>query len=597
MSRNLGRMLLVFSVVALFLAMFAPVGSAATTVKASKVYLNGNIYTVNKDFARAQAFAVKNGRFLAVGSNVKIRQYIGLHTKVVNLKGATILPGLWDAHLHFNSVGTSLMEINAFNAPKADIIAAVGARVAEVGSGVWIRGWGWNQVYWDPQVFPTAADLDPVSPDNPVILWRVDGHAAWVNSKAMQLNGITKDTPDVTGGQIIRDGEGNPTGVFIDAAMGLITVPDYSEAELREANKLAQRKLFGLGITSVADMGSGIRTIERMKSQYAAKQLKIRVSQYVDYTEAPFYYLQPKVQRMHLYGDRYTINGIKIVADGAMGSRGAWFMQPYSDAGTGDVPVGWVGFPTFGTYGDPPDYTLASFTDQLVPVLKEALTFGFQPAVHCIGDATNRGYLDAVASIEEDAAYAGAKTARFRDEHTQAVAVEDIPRFAALGVLPSMQAQHATSDMNMAETRIGYPRILGAYAWHSFITAGSIIPDGSDAPVEEPNPYWGLYSAVTRMDKTGNSPAGQGTPGGPVGWYAEQDMTRQQALRSFTIWAAYGAFAEKQRGSIEKGKEADFVVVDRDYMKCPAADLWKMSAKATVVGGTTVYRAVGFKVF
>ncbi len=595
MSLHTRRAAIVVALVVLIVAALAPAAMAAP--KASQVYLNGNIYTVNKDFARAQAFAVKGGHFLAVGTNAKIRQYIGPRTKVVNLKGATVLPGLWDAHLHFNSVGTSLMEINAFNRPKADIIADVGTAVAKLDPGVWVRGWGWNQVYWDPQVFPTAADLDPVSPDNPVILSRVDGHAAWVNSKALELNGITKDTPDVEGGQIVRDDDGNPTGVFIDNAMGLISVPGYSEAELRQANVLAQKKLFALGLTSVCDMGSGIVDIERMKSQYASKQLKIRVTQYVNQTEAPFYYLEPKAQRLHLYNDRYTINGIKIVADGAMGSRGAWFMEPYSDAGTGDVPVGWVGFPTFGTYGDPPVYTLESFTDQLVPVLEEALTYGFQPAIHCIGDATNRAYLDAVETIEAKAAFAGADKARFRDEHTQAVAVEDIPRFSDLGVLPSMQAQHATSDMNMAETRIGYPRILGAYAWQSFIEAGSVIPDGSDAPVEEPNPFWGLYSAVTRMDKTGQSPAGGGTPGGEVGWYAEQCMTRKQALRSFTIWSAYGAFAEKQRGSIEKGKEADFIVVNRDYMKCPTADLWKMSAKATVVHGKTVYRAKGFRIF
>lgn len=591
MSRNLRRALLVFAVVALFTAVLTPVAAAAPTVKASEVYLNGNIYTVNKHFTRAQAFAVKGGHFLAVGTNAKIRQYVGSRTKIVNLKGATILPGLWDAHLHYNSTGTSLMEINAFNRPKADIIADVAATVAKLDAGVWVRGWGWNQVYWTPQVFPTAADLDPVSPNNPVVLSRVDGHAIWVNSKAMELNGITKDTPDITGGEIVRDSDGNPTGVFLDAAMNLIKVPDYAEKELRQANLLAQQKLFSLGNTSVCDMGSGIRTIERMKSQYAAGQLRIRVTQYVDYTEAPFYYMEPKSQRVHLYGDRYTVNGIKIVADGAMGSRGAWFMEPYSDRPE------WYGFPTFGSYGDPPNYTLTSFTDQLVPVLEEALDFGFQSAIHCIGDTTNRGYLDAVEKIEQDPAYAGAKAARFRDEHTQAVAVDDIPRFAELGVLPSMEAQHATSDMTMAEARIGYPRILGAYAWQSFIKSGSIIPDGSDSPVEEPNPFWGLYSAVTRMDKTGNSPAGGGTPGGPVGWYAEQDMTRQQALKSFTIWAAHGAFAEKQRGSIEKGKEADFVVVNRDYMKCPAADLWKMFAKATVVGGKTVYHAEGFKLF
>ncbi len=597
MTHHFRRTILVIALAALIMALVVPVAGAAPRIKASEVYLNGNVYTVNSDFARAQAFAVKDGRFVAVGTNAQVRKYVGPHTKVVNLKGATILPGLWDAHLHFNMLGTAQMEINAFNRPKADIIADVQAAVAELDPGVWVRGWGWNQVYWDPQVFPTAAELDAVSPDNPVILSRVDGHAIWVNSKAMELNGITKDTPDVEGGQIVRDADGNPTGVFVDNAANLIVVPPYSEKELRKANQLAQGKLFSLGITSACDMGSGVIDIERMKSQYAAGQLKIRVTQYVSYAEAPFYYWQPKTMRVHLFGDRYTINGIKIVADGAMGSRGAWFMQPYSDAGTPDVPAGWTGFPTFGTYGDPPVYTLEAFTGQLVPVLKEALTNGFQPAMHAIGDATNRGYLDAVEAIEQDPDFAGAKKARFRDEHAQVVAVEDIPRFAELGVVPSMQAQHATSDMNMAETRIGYPRILGAYAWRSFIEAGCVIPDGSDAPVEEPNDFWGLYSAVTRMDKTGHSPAGEGTPGGEVGWYADQCMTRQQALRSFTTWAAYGAFAEKQRGSIAKGKQADFIVVNRDYMKCPAADLWKMYAKATVVNGKTVYRMKGFRLF
>lgn len=596
MSHNARRLLLVCAAAAILLALLAPAAMAATP-KATKVYLNGNVYTVNAKFAKARAFAVKNGKFLAVGSNAKIRTYIGPRTKVVSLKGATVFPGLWDAHLHYNSIGTGQMEINIFNGAKADIIAAVGARADSVEDGVWVRGWGWNQVYWTPAVFPTAADLDTVSPDNPVALWRVDGHAIWVNSKAMELNGITKDTPDPTGGRIERDAQGNPTGVFIDAAAGLISVPDYSEKELRQANRLAQQKLFSLGITSACDMGSGLKTIERMKSQYAAGTLKLRVTQYVNYEEAQFYYWEPKKQRVGLYGDKYTINGIKIVADGAMGSRGAWFMQPYSDAGSGDVPAGWVGFPTFGSYGDPPNYTLASFRSQLTPLLAEAVRYGFQPAVHAIGDATNRGYLDAVEALEQDATYGDVKGARFRDEHTQAVDLADIPRFAELGVIPSMQAQHATSDMNMAETRIGYPRILGAYAWQKFIKSGSIIPDGSDAPVEEPNPFWGLYSAVTRMDKSGNSPVGGGTPGGAVGWYADQCMTRKQALRSFTTWSAFGAFAEKKRGPIAKGMEADFVVVNRDYIKCPSADLWKMYAKATVVGGRTVYRMKGFKLF
>jgi predicted amidohydrolase YtcJ len=335
-----------------------------------------------------------------------------------------------------------------------------------------------------------------------------------------------------------------------------------------------------------------------MKSMYQSGDLKIRVTQYISPSAGATYYTQPKADRIGLYGDRYTINGMKIVDDGTLGAAGAWMMEPYSDNALFARAADWVGFPTFGTpYLDASGATVLVPTikqnaDKLVEAMTPAVQAGFQCAVHCIGDATNRAYLDAVQAMEKSMPKL-TRDPRFRDEHTQIVNVNDLKRFKKLKVIPSMQAQHATQDLTMAESRVGADRIKGGYAWRTLLRYGNIIANGSDASVEVPNPWWGLFSSITRINKNGYN---NGEP-----WYPEQCMTRAEALKSFTIWAAYAAFEEKDKGSIEKGKCADFVIVGypqkgQEFMSMPAADIWKMNANMTVVGGEAVYTAPGFNI-
>jgi predicted amidohydrolase YtcJ len=566
------RLLLLLAVLALAVAGIASSANAAThkAVKADVVYINGNIYTVDTQFHRVAAMAIKNGRFLAVGPNATVRGFIGRNTTVINLHGKTVIPGLIESHLHFQYIGETLQQVDAFWKSKAAILDAVKAAVKLARTGEWVTGWGWNQVIWDPAVFPTAAELDAVSGDVPVALSRTDGHALWVNTKVLALAGITDTTPNPSGGEIVRDAQGHATGVLVDAAMDLANAvqPAATEAFEEESLRLAQAQLFSYGITSCVDQGSGQATIERSKKLYKSGDLKIRITQMVAVADAPKYYDQPKSQRIGLFGNRYTINGVKILEDGALGSRGAWMLEPYTDR------PGWTGLP---------QYT----EDQLVAMDTEAVKHGFQVGTHAIGDAANHAVLNAYERTEK-ALPALTKDPRFRIEHAQVIALSDIPRFKPLHVIPSMQAQHATSDMNMAEARVGPERIKGAYAWQKLLKTGVVIADGSDAPVESANPYWGLYAAVTRLDKDGTSPMGSG------GWYPAEDMSRTQALRSFTTWGAFASFTEKQKGSIVKGKFADFVILDRDYMACPKLDLWKITAQMTVVGGETVYVAPGF---
>jgi predicted amidohydrolase YtcJ/glyoxylase-like metal-dependent hydrolase (beta-lactamase superfamily II) len=607
MPRRIRRMLV--AVLCLSVVTAVLVASASATdkkkcykpPKADAVYLNGNIYTVDKHFSRAQAMAIKDGHFLAVGPNAMMKGFIGSATQVIDLQGKTILPGLWDAHLHFGSTGSSLMRLDLTGMDLPQIVAAVKAAASDpaLEPGEWIQGRGWNQELWSDasksqleQGMPTAKMLDAVSPNNPVSLGRVDGHGTWVNTAALTLNNVNASTPDPAKGHMYRYADLTPTGAFTDVS-GLIVVPGMTESQTQQSYLLSQQYLFSLGNTSVGNMSVSASEAERLRSMYAAGQLKIRISDYVNWNDAPQYYDQPQSQRVGLFGDRYDINGIKITSDGTFGSRGAFMLAPFSDAVANGLPADWVGYPTFGTYTGTP--TVEQLTAQEVATIEPAVKAGFQVAVHCIGDAANHAYLDAVQKVEQDLPRL-TRDPRFRDEHTQVCTLDDLKRFKPLKVVPSMQAQHATSDMNMAEARAGYPRILGAYAWRTLLDYGNVIPDGSDSSVEKPNPFWGLYSAVTRLDKTGTSPVGVGTPGGSAGWYAEQCMTRQEALRSFTIWAAYGAFKENQRGSIEKGKEADFVLVDRDYMTCPKADLWRMKAEMTFVGGEAVYTAPGFDI-
>ena len=451
--RKTTRCLFVLTLVIAAMLVMASVAGAAKhrNTKADVVYTHGKIYTVDKQFHRVAAMAIKNGRFLAVGPNAMMNGFIGRNTTVINLHGKTVLPGLIESHLHYYGIGEGMQQADIFWKSKQETLDAVAAAADKALAGDWVTGWGWNQVLWTPPVFPTAAELDAVSGGFPVALSRVDGHALWVNTKVLELAGITDATEDPSGGEIVRDEQGHATGVLVDAAMDMVFAvqPAPSDAFQDESLRLAQQQLFSYGITSCVDQGSGESMIERTKKLYKSGELKIRITQMVAVADAPKYYEQPKKDRVNLFGKRYTINGVKILEDGAMGSRGAWFLEPYSDR------PDWTGLP---------QYT----EDELFAMDKKAVRHGFQVATHAIGDAANRAVLNAYERTEK-ALPKLTKDPRFRIEHAQVIALSDIPRFKPLHVIPSMQAQHATSDMNMAEDRIGPERIKGAYAWQKLL--------------------------------------------------------------------------------------------------------------------------------
>ncbi len=532
---------------------------------ADSVYRNGTIYTVDHEFSVASALAIRGGRFICVGSDEDVRRCTGGKTVTVDLEGRTVIPGLIDSHLHLLATGLSLVHLDAFLKQKDDILADVAEAYSRSRAGAWIRGRGWNQELWRPAAFPTRHDLDAVAPSCPVVLNRVCGHLAWVNSRALEIAGITGDTPDPVGGEIIRDGSGDATGVLVDTAMDLVWKhsPDPMEEEKVAALLAAQEHLLSFGLTGArdADGSCDLEIMGRIMELYRGGDLKIRLYQMLwpgELTE--HFYGVPEHERIGLFDHRYTIRSVKLMADGSLGGRSAWLLEEYSDRP--------------GHAGNP------RYTDgEVYELLKEARRAGFQVNAHAIGDAATRQVLDACEKVLKEMPD---PDHRCCIEHAEVVALSDIPRFARFGILPSMQAVFTTSDWKMAEARLGAgsERIKGVNSFRKFIEAGSIIPNGTDSPVELVNPYHGLYAAVARMDREGQ-PAG--------GWHAEECMTREEALRSYTIWGACAQFEEDVKGSIEAGKLADFVVIDRDYMNCPLDEIKNIQALRTVVGGECLY--------
>ncbi|MDO5563211.1 MAG: amidohydrolase [Synergistaceae bacterium] len=551
---------------ALTVALCSVCASAATT--ADSIWLNGKIYTVDKSFSSVNAIAVKDGKIIFAGSNGGAQALAGKQTKVVDLGGKAVIPGLDDSHLHFLNLGQSKLRIQAHWKPKEEILKAVKAAAAKARPGEWIVGRGWNQMVWNPAEFPTRQDLDAVALNVPVAIVRTCGHASWVNSKALELAGVTKDTPNPTGGEFLRDKDGVPTGVMTDQAQEVINklIPAYTEVQNIDALMAAQKELFGYGLTSASSAGENQGTIDLMKKLYKENKLKVRLDVMARVTGRPSpeeliagarkFFKQGT--QVGLFNDRLQIRSYKISADGSLGARSAWMLEDYSDR---------KGHRGNGKLTD----------EQLYTLVKEGNDAGFQLCTHAIGDATNRQVLDIYEKVLKENPR---KDHRFRIEHAQILSPKDLPRFVKLGVLPAMQTCHATSDMNMAEDRVGHERIKYSYAWRKILKTGSIIPNGTDAPVEPVDPWICLHAAVTRTDSK-LKPAG--------GWYPEEKMTREEALRSYTIWAAYASFEENKKGSLEVGKLADFIVLDRDYMKCPATEIKDIKVLRTVVGGETVY--------
>lgn len=528
---------------------------------ADLIVTDAHIHTVDESRPDAQAFAVRDGRFVFVGSEREAMALKGASTRVVDLHGATVVPGLIDAHAHLYEIGLSLETVSLVGSASYDeVVARTVARLKTLPAGEWLRGWGWDQNRWPVKEFPTHDALSRATPNVPVVLSRVDGHAVLANAEAMRRAGITAATKDPEGGRIVRDAQGNPTGVFVDNAQELIDRaiprPTVAQVTRRMAASLADMRRWGL--TGADDPGEPRGIIDVMESMAKAGDYDFRGYILISDDSAAIAHYFTLGPRSAMYGGHLWVRAIKLYADGALGSRGAALLSPYSDDPTNSG-------------------LLVSSEAHLEHVAEEALRHGFQVATHAIGDRGNRNVLDAYDSALKVVPRADH---RFRVEHAQIIDPADIPRFAQLGVIPSMQSSHQTSDMRWAEDRVGPSRIRGAYAWQSLLATGVIIPNGTDAPVEQVNPMITFHSAVTREDATG-------WPSG--GWYPEQRMTRDEALKSMTIWPAYAAFQDQVMGSITPGKYADFTVLDQDIMTVPANDILKTQVVATYIGGKAAY--------
>jgi predicted amidohydrolase YtcJ len=533
---------------------------------AEMVFTNGNIYTVNERQPRAQAIAVKAGHIIFVGSDADAKKYEGKQTRVVDLQGHMVVPGMTDSHNHLIGVGQREMTLNLEGTTSLeDFLMKVKARVERAKTGEWITGRGWIETFWKPPVFPTREDLDRVSPDNPIFLSRADGHGAVVNSAALKIAGIDRNTPNPFGGEISKDKAGEPTGMLLDNAKGLVTkhIPATTAADIEQAVLLGVKREIELGWCQVQDAGGSYDEVALYRKLYEAGKIKLRIYKAVYGPTKDSQRLLREGASVGDFDNRLTVRTIKIVLDGALGSRGAALLEPYSDK---------------------PDTSgfLTQKEEELLPMLEEALRQGIQVETHAIGDRANRTILDlyekAMAAVPFE--QRKIREPRWRVEHAQIVNPVDIPRFAKLGVIPSMQPSHAIGDLHFAPSRLGIKRLEGAYAWQSFIKSGVIVPGGSDAPVERGEPMIEFYAAVARKDQKGFS---------GEGWHPEQAVSREQALKMFTLWPAIAAFEEKLKGSIEVGKLADLTVLSADIMKIPEMEILKTQCLMTIIGGEIVY--------
>jgi len=555
----------------LIIIILSILGLASTQSKtgpADIVFKNGNIYTVNERQPHAEAIAVKAGKIIFVGSNNDAKAYEAKGTRIVDLHGDTVVPGMTDSHYHLMGVGEREMTLNLEGTTSLeDFLAKVKAHVDRAKPDEWVTGRGWIETFWKPPVFPTRWELDKIAPNNPVFLTRADGHASIANSAALKIAGINKDTPNPFGGEFLKDAKtGEPTGMLIDGAQGRVAarIPRGGKQEAEQAMLIAVKRSLALGWCEVQIPGNGYDEIELLKKLFGEGKIKLRI---YDAVSGP----GPSAQRLLREGptigafdNHFTVRGIKAYMDGELGSRGAALLEPYSDAPT-----------TSGFF--------ITKEEALLPMFVEALRQGIQVETHAIGDRGNRTILDLYEKAFKTVPGRERKVSepRWRVEHAQIVNPADIPRFASLGVIPSMQPSHAIGDLHFAPSRLGIKRLEGAYAWQSFIKSGSIVPGGSDAPVERGEPMIEFYAAVARKDQKGFS---------GEGWHPEQALSREQALKMFTIWAAYAAFEEKLRGSIELGKLADLTVLSADIMKIPEPEILKTHCVMTIIGGEVVYR-------
>ncbi len=556
---------------ALFLFFVLPPRLPAESPPAADTILtNGNVYTADDAHPQAEAIAIKGERILFVGSNDEAKKYAGAKTRTIDLKGKTVLPGLTDSHYHIFGVGERLMTLSLEGTrTKEQFLAKVRAAAAETEPDRWITGRGWIETFWKPPVFPTREDLDKVSPLNPVFLVRADGHGAVANTRALKIAGIDAKTPNPFGGEILRDKKtGEALGMLLDNAQSLVAdkVPAPSAKEKERALLLGAQRSLALGWCEIQNAGSHLPEIALMKKLYGEKKLKLRIYNAAYGPGEAAQRLLKEGATVDAYDGRFTMRTIKIVFDGSLGSRSAALLKPYSDADTS-------GF-------------LTEKEEVLRPLLQAALRKGIQVETHAIGDRTNRTILD----LYEEAFRAVSpndrkvKDPRWRVEHAQILSPTDLPRFAKLGVIASMQPSHAISDLFFAPSRLGQERLAGAYAWQSLLKSGAVVTGGSDAPVEQGDPMIEFYAAVTRKSQQGFT--------GP-GWHPEQAVTRAQALKMFTQAPAYAAFQDREKGSITAGKMADLTILSDDIMKIPEPEILRAHCVMTVVGGEVVFDESG----
>jgi len=526
---------------------------------------NGNIYTEHDKQPKAEAIAVKGDRIVFVGSNEDAKKFHA--AKVIDLRRHTLVPGLTDSHCHIFGIGEREMRLNLEGTNTlGDFLNKVKARVAQTSIGKWITGRGWIETFWKPSKFPTRQDLDKIAPDNPVFFTRADGHASVANSAALRIAKIDRNAPDPFGGQILKS-NGEPNGMLLDNAQELVSrnIPKPTEAEREEALLRGINREIGLGWCEIQNAGSDSEDIDLLRKDFEAGKIKIR---FINAVYGPGKDAQNFLREgatINAFDHHFTQRTIKVIFDGALGSRGAALLKPYADA------------PDTSGY-------LTEKPEELKPMFEEALRSGIQVETHAIGDRANR----LILNLYEQAFKAVPPNARkireprWRVEHAQIVDPVDIPRFAKLGVIPSMQPSHAISDLFFALSRLGIDRLAAAYAWQSFLKSGSIICGGSDAPVERGEPMIEFYAAVARKSIRGES---------AEGWHPEQAVSRKQALKMFTIWPAYGVFEENDKGSIEVGKLADFTVLSQDILKIPEPEILKSRCVMTMIGGEVVFES------